>query len=456
MKKRFDKIFPWLFVIGDISVMSFSIISTSYLMGNSWKYNGPEPSYFLVFILVWMVITILRKDYRWERTSRYENLFGKLVGSLVWFLVIVAILWVPVLMEANRTAYFGVMSLSLFVCVSLYRIGTFLVLKKYRAKGYNFRNAVIFGKSEIGEKLAKVLERRRDFGIRFMGQYDFNSEIMYNKASMKSFFEDAVSKQIDIIYINELTNTEAVKKLIDLADEHYIKIKVIPGDALQLEKNLSFSRYGDLFVININEIPLDNVVNRLLKRSFDLFFSFLVTVFILSWMIPLVGLLIKLESKGSIFFIQERNGVNNRVFKCLKFRSMTPNDYADQLQASKNDPRITRIGAFLRRTSLDEMPQFINVLMGDMSIVGPRPHTVPMNKVFRSQIEKYNSRHQIKPGITGLAQVRGFRGEIEHPFQIRSRFKLDYFYIKNWSIWLDLKICFGTFHELIYNRENVY
>jgi putative colanic acid biosysnthesis UDP-glucose lipid carrier transferase len=456
MKKRFDRVFPWLFVLGDILVMCLAIIFASFLMDEPGTYKGPDFSYFLVFIMVWMVITVLRKDYKWERTSRYERLFNKLIGSLAWYLVILAILWAPKLMEANRLIFFGVLIFSLFLFVAVFRIATFLVLKKYRSKGYNFRNAIILGKTEIGQKLANVLNRRKDFGIRFMGYIDFNHEITKSRDSLYSFFEDFLTKEVDIIYINEMTDSHVIKKLIDFADEHYIKVKVIPGDALQLEQNLSFSRYGELFVINVNEIPLDNLFNRFLKRAFDVFFSLLVTVFILSWLIPLVGLLIKLESKGPIFFIQERNGVNNKVFKCLKFRSMTPNDYADYQQAVKNDPRVTRIGTFLRRYSLDEMPQFLNVLMGNMSIVGPRPHTVPMNKVFKTQIEKYNSRHQIKPGITGLAQVKGFRGEIENPFQIRSRFKLDYFYIKNWSIWLDLKICFGTFHELIINRENAY
>ncbi|MGY6744961.1 MAG: exopolysaccharide biosynthesis polyprenyl glycosylphosphotransferase [Cecembia sp.] len=456
MKKRFDKVFPWLFVIGDLAAVTISIILVSYLLGDFGSYHGPEMKIFIIFMMVWMVITILRKDYRWERTSQIDNLFSKLVVSLLWFLVIIAILWMPVIEEFNSLLFFSVLSLVLFLFLSLYRVGTYLVVRKYRSKGFNFRNAVILGNGQNGEKLAKVLKKRKDFGIRYMGNYDFSPEITQDKNQLKLFFEEAVAKQIDIIYIQELRDEKVVKKLIDFADEHYIKVKVIPGNALQLEKQLSFSRYGDLFVINVNEIPLDNMVNKFMKRGFDILFSLMVTVFILSWLIPLVGLLIKIESKGPVFFIQERNGFNNRIFHCLKFRSMTPNDYADEVQATKSDPRVTRIGAFLRRTSLDEMPQFLNVLMGDMSIVGPRPHTLPMNKEFKTKIEKYNSRHMIKPGITGLAQVKGFRGEIENPYQIRSRFKLDYFYIKNWSMWLDLKICFQTCNELIYNRENVY
>lgn len=456
MKKRFDRFFPWLFVLGDVAMVVIAVLLTSFIMGRRWQYNGPDLGIFLIFIMVWMVITVLRKDYRWDRTSDPDKIFNKLLVSLVWFLAIVAIVWMPVYMDANRLLYFAVLALSLFLISSIYRVGTHLILRKYRAKGYNFRNAIIVGKGDVGKRLANVFKKRKDFGIRFLGYYDLDKALVKDKESIKGFFENALKRQVDIIYINELFDEQLVKRLIDFADEHYIKVKVIPGNSLQLEKDLSFSKYGDLFVINVNEIPLDNLFNRWMKRAFDVFFSLIVTIFILSWLIPLVGLLIKLESKGPVFFIQQRNGVNNKVFNCLKFRSMTPNDYADSKQAVKNDPRVTRIGKFLRSTSLDEMPQFLNVLVGDMSIVGPRPHTLPMNKIFKNQIEKYNSRHMIKPGITGLAQVRGFRGEIENPYQIRSRFRLDYFYIQNWSMLLDIKICVKTFHELMLNRENAY
>jgi putative colanic acid biosysnthesis UDP-glucose lipid carrier transferase len=456
MKKRFDRFFPWLFVLGDVTVVIFSILLTSFLLGSPGDYDGPDPSIFLIFIMVWTVITVLRKDYRWDRTASGDKLFNKLIVSLLWFLIIVAILWMPMISDAERLLFFGALGIFLLLFISIYRVGIHLMLRKYRARGFNFRNAVIIGKGEVGKKLAEVLRRRKDFGIRFMGYFDLNNEMIRNRDYIKKFLDDAVKNEIDIIYINEIMDELLIKRLIDFADEHYIKVKIVPGGSLQLEKNLSFSRYGDLYVVNVNEIPLDNVFNFGLKRVFDFVFSFLVTVFILSWMIPLVGLLIKLESKGPIFFIQERNGVNNQVFKCLKFRSMTPNDYSDTKQAVKNDPRVTRIGAFLRKTSLDEVPQFLNVLLGDMSIVGPRPHPVPMNQKFSTYVQKYNARHRIKPGITGLAQVKGYRGEILHPYQIRSRVRLDYFYVQNWSIWMDLSICFRTIAEIFVYRKNAY
>jgi putative colanic acid biosynthesis UDP-glucose lipid carrier transferase len=331
-----------------------------------------------------------------------------------------------------------------------------MILRQYRVKGNNYRNAIIIGKGVTSPKLADVFRIRKDFGINFLGYFDDQADCNLTRGGISDFFVQGQDLDLDLIYIHEKLDPTMVKQVIDFADENYIKVKMIPGGSLQLEKSLSFSKYGDFFVINVNDIPLDNAFNGLAKRGFDIVFSCLVIIFILSWLIPLVGLLINIESRGPIFFIQKRNGINNNVFNCLKFRSMTPNDYSDSKQAIKNDPRVTKIGSFLRNSSLDEMPQFINVLLGDMSIVGPRPHTIPMNQTFKTQIHRYNSRHKIRPGITGLAQIRGYRGEIENPHQIRSRVKLDSFYINNWTFLLDLGIMVKTIHELLFNRENAY
>ena len=219
---------------------------------------------------------------------------------------------------------------------------------------------------------------------------------------------------------------------------------------------MSFSNYGSFVVVNLNEIPLDRLGNQFFKRFFDVLFSIVVILFVFSWLMPIIALLIKLESKGPVFFYQKRTGVNNKVFTCIKFRTMKENPWSDTLQASKNDPRVTKVGKLLRRFSLDELPQFINVLKNEMSVVGPRPHTVPMNEVFEKRLEKYNNRHCIKPGITGLAQVLGYRGEISSHWQIRSRVKLDYFYVRNWSFFLDIKIVIKTMNQMLSSGEGVY
>lgn len=458
MAKRFYKYFPWLFIFGDFMVILFSLVVSKFIVGHFIDVAPSNSFFYLTILAAWLLVTATRKDYKLGRTSDYLYTLNKLLGSLFWFLSVLSLLWFLFHFQnyqVNRL--FLLVSVSgMFVLLSIYRIAVHMAVKRYRVKGGNYSNAVVIGKGGTSQKLVNMFHFRKDFGIRFLGYYDEQSSCSETRGDFNKFFEEADSMLLDVIYLNENLDAGTIQKFINFADEHYIKVKVIPNDSLQLEKNLSFSRYGEFLVINVNDIPLDDAFNRVAKRAFDIIFSGLVTVFILSWMIPLVGLLIKLESKGPVFFIQDRNGENNKVFKCIKFRSMTPNDYSDTLQAQRNDPRVTRIGAFLRTYSLDEMPQFLNVLLGEMSIVGPRPHPVPMNQVFKKLIEKYNSRHKIKPGITGLAQVMGYRGEIEKPFQIRSRVRLDYFYIQNWSFWLDCTIVFNTIYKLIFDRENAY
>ena len=456
MKRRFDTYFPWLFTVSDFLASLLSMAIANAFLQRYHVLGETGFSAYLPLALLWILISSLRKDYKIGRTDEYDKTLSSFSVTLLWFLGATAILWTP-LQEGNyRWIQIGGLGLTLGLLMGMFRVAVQMVLRKYRASGNNYQNAIIVGKGSTSPRLVDVLRIRKDFGINFLGYFDDQADCEQTRGLIEDLFEKVPKMDVDLIYIHENLDASLVKRVIDFADEHYIKVKMIPGRSLQLEKSLSFSRYGDFFVINVNDIPLDHPLNSFAKRVFDLAFASLVTVFILSWLIPLVGLLIKLESRGPVFFIQKRNGLNNKVFNCLKFRSMTPNDYADSHQAIKGDPRVTRIGAFLRNTSLDEMPQFLNVLMGSMSIVGPRPHTLPMNDTFRTQIERYNSRHKIKPGITGLAQVRGYRGEIENSFQIRSRVRLDYFYINNWSFLLDLEIMVKTVYELLFNRENAY
>ena len=193
----------------------------------------------------------------------------------------------------------------------------------------------------------------------------------------------------------------------------------------------------------------------LFKRGFDIVFSIIIIVLLLSWLIPILAILIKLESRGPVFFKQGRPGIDENEFFCYKLRSMNINQNTEK-EASKNDPRVTKIGKFMRKTSLDEMPQFLNVLLGDMSVVGPRPHLWAQNKTYGNKVKKYMVRHCVKPGITGLAQVSGFRGEIETETDMINRIKFDVFYIENWSLILDLKIIFQTIINILKGEEKAY
>jgi putative colanic acid biosynthesis UDP-glucose lipid carrier transferase len=217
----------------------------------------------------------------------------------------------------------------------------------------------------------------------------------------------------------------------------------------------NFSISAD-FILNRYSANLLDSSQITAKRIFEIFAVSIFLILIASWLFPIIALFIKMESRGPVFYKQLRHGQNNVPFYCLKFRSMKFEAEGNFKQAIKGDSRVTRVGAFLRKSSLDELPQLLNVLIGEMAIVGPRPHAIPMNKEFAEKIENFMCRHMVKPGITGLAQSKGYRGEINDAFDMNARLRYDLFYIKNWSFLFDIKIILWTFHSLIYKTENVY
>jgi putative colanic acid biosynthesis UDP-glucose lipid carrier transferase len=265
-----------------------------------------------------------------------------------------------------------------------------------------------------------------------------------------------LENNVDEIYcsLNEITN-EQLKDLVDFADDHRKTIKFIPDTKEIFSKSLKMEYYEVFPVLSLQKTLLHDPLTKAFKRGFDIVFSIIVIVGLLSWLVPLLAILIKAESRGPIFFKQGRPGMDEKEFFCYKFRSMQINKTTEK-EASKNDPRVTRIGRILRKTSIDEMPQFLNVLLGDMSVVGPRPHLWSQNKIYGSKIKKYMVRHYVKPGITGLAQVRGFRGEIETDEDMINRIKYDVFYIENWSLLLDIKIIVQTVINIFKGEEKAY
>ena len=275
--------------------------------------------------------------------------------------------------------------------------------------------------------------------------------------SLQNCFDFVIENNIDEIYFSakELTNLQ-INTLIDFADNNLRELKFIPDNKEIFSKKLKYEYYDYIPILSLREIPLQEPIYKFLKRVFDIIFSSSVIIFILSWLTPLVAILIKLESKGPVFFKQARNGFNYKEFYCYKFRSMTPNSEANFYQATRGDQRITNIGKFIRKTSIDELPQFFNVLFGDMSVVGPRPHMVSHTDMYAKRIDKFMVRHFVKPGITGLAQISGYRGEVETDKDIIGRVKFDIFYIENWSLLLDLKIIFKTAINAVKGEEKAY
>ncbi|MDP1971616.1 MAG: exopolysaccharide biosynthesis polyprenyl glycosylphosphotransferase, partial [Sediminibacterium sp.] len=252
-----------------------------------------------------------------------------------------------------------------------------------------------------------------------------------------------------------------IQDCIEVCDYLKVKARILPDMQQYSTSAIQVNNIGQLSVMNIRALPLDKLENKILKQAFDIFFALLFFVFIGSWLMPLIALAIKLSSKGPIIFKQERWGLNNEKIICYKFRTMMaesedigPN--GEYNQATLNDPRITRLGLFLRKSNLDELPQFWNVLLGNMSTVGPRPHPTPLNIQVMHTVDNYMLRHIVKPGITGWAQVNGCRGETREPGSMQRRVNFDLYYIHRWTFWLDCQIILQTIINIFRGDQNAY
>lgn len=352
----------------------------------------------------------------------------------------------------NSLLLFTVSSVSLIL---IFKLFIYFFLRKFRILfNGNMRTVMLIGRQKNIEPLQHFFEENLDYGYKLIQILDLDVD---KSSKIKEYPSLVMNNRIDEIYCSlvDLT-TKEINDLISFADNNLKTLKFIPDGKQLLSLNTNFEYYDTIPVIPQRVISLDEPINKIGKRIFDIVFSLLVIVVILSWLMPILAVGIKLESKGPVFFKQIRKGLNNEEFVCFKFRSMRINSTAHINQVSKNDPRITKLGRFIRKTSIDEMPQFFNVLLGDMSVVGPRPHMVSHSNMYAERIDKFMVRHLIVPGITGLAQTNGYRGEVESDNDIINRVKYDIFYLENWSLFLDLKIIFQTIISIIKGDDKAY
>lgn len=350
---------------------------------------------------------------------------------------------------------------SIAVVFSLWRVFVRIMLKYYRRKGYNFKKVIIVGAGKNGMDLYRVMKDDLSYGFNILGFFDDNPELKKTLPNLLGTTSDveefALVHDIDEIYCTlPGTNDEKIVRLLNFSEKHMIRFFIVPEFYRNLKKSLVMEVMESVPLLTVRREPLQAVYNRALKRSFDIVFSLAILLTVFPILYIIVGTLIKLSSPGPILFKQKRTGLYGRDFECYKFRTMKVNAEADTMQAVKDDPRKTKIGSFLRKTNLDEFPQFVNVLLGDMSVVGPRPHMLKHTEEYSALIDKYMIRHLVKPGITGWAQVTGYRGETKTLEQMEGRVKRDVWYIENWTFFLDLKIIVVTLLNMLRGEKNAY
>lgn len=409
--------------------------------------------YHLILSTFWLVVAYYIGFYEVYRTTKETTIFTKLLKQFL-FISLITFAYVGFKYKFVTTKEIFTYILVSFVLVGFFKFLVFFLLKKYRIhyRG-NIRSVIIIGSKQNTLELVNYFTQNPYLGYVIVKHFDVKKD---KTLSIQDIFEFISDNKIEEVYasLDDLSKSET-ENLIEFTDNNFLTLRLIPDNKSTLYRNLAVQYYGIIPIIVLRKIPLEIEVNSRLKRSFDIVFSLFVIVFVLSWLTIILGLLIKLESRGPIFFKQNRPGLKEKDFLCYKFRSMMINKTTEQ-EATRNDPRVTKIGKFIRKTSIDELPQFFNVLLGDMSVVGPRPHLWTQNKVYGTKVKKYMIRHHVKPGVTGLAQVRGYRGEIETDDDMVNRIKYDVFYIENWSLFMDIKIIALTIINIFKGEEKAY
>jgi putative colanic acid biosynthesis UDP-glucose lipid carrier transferase len=421
-------------------------------------------NYYIFWIILnacWILLSWLGKVYAQNNILSFE-LFTKQTMRIyiIWILCLFFYVFISHDLILSR----------LFVVLTSVAYGVGLLLNRFAyigIRGY-FRNSdnfgkkvVILGYNDVAKKLANYLEQE-GINMKILGfAEDFEKVTELSHYPILSDINSSleISKKLQVNEIFSTITPEQDNNIYNLmreAEIECIRFRIVPDLTSFIRRPVHIDYLKDIPIISLRSEPLDDVANRINKRICDVCISAVVVVFILSWLIPILGLLIWLDSKGPVFFVQQRTGKDGKPFGCIKFRSMKVNKDANTTQAVRNDQRITNMGKFLRRTNLDEFPQFINVLVGDMSVVGPRPHMLKHTDDYSKLINQYMVRQFLKPGITGWAQVNGYRGETRELQQMKGRVEYDLWYMENWSIWLDIKIIFLTIYNVVRGDENAF
>lgn len=403
----------------------------------------------VLLFLFWVLLSGRTKIYNIPRNLTYTLFLERLLIHFISF-----ILGVLLIGKVSNNVFFNSdiywLSLYLFIFIFLAKSFIYFSIKYLRSLGANYRNIMFLGNGDSTEILKNIFKERKDYGYRIFEHENADT----NTAELVSFWKKNGIHTLFLSTENSYSES-AESEIFKLAEENKVHISLVPSIT-----HSDFFLYDLAYiqtqpVLNQARYPLDYYSNFLMKRTFDIFFSIFVLVFICTWLFPVIAVLIRISSKGPIFFLQKRYGFHEEVFNCIKFRTMVVNDESTTSTTKENDTRITKVGKFLRKTSLDELPQFINVLRGQMSVVGPRPHMLAVDNYYKPKIGRYSLRSMVNPGITGLAQVSGLRGDFgDVEVEMKKRVLADAFYVRNWSFVLDLVIILKTVLLVIGGDKN--
>lgn len=402
------------------------------------------------------VILHLRKVYAYQ-------IVMKVVRNTAYFAVISALAF-SILQYVRVNSYFYLTYICLcFLMVSAYRLSFSALVKMYRRKGGNLRYVVLVGATTSNLELYHEMMDDSFTGYRVNGYFDFEPNPRFpEKCPYLGKPEEVPAYLKDHPQVQHLfcglpsVHRDYIIPIINYCENHLVHFNSVPNLHNYLQNRVYLNMLGDVPYLSLRRDPLSETANKVVKRTFDIVFSLLFLCTLFPLILLVVAILTKLTMPGPLFFRQKRNGLNDKEFYVIKFRSMKVNAEADTLQATKDDPRKTKWGNIMRKTNLDEMPQFINVLLGDMSIVGPRPHMLKHTEEYSKLINKYMVRHFVKPGITGWSQVTGYRGETKELKDMEGRIRGDIWYIEHWSFWLDLYIIYKTVANVFQGEKNAY
>jgi len=437
----------------DLCILNLSILGTAWYSSSVslWNY-GNIGIYMMQCNLACVLSYIFFPKKNLFLRDGFKNRLKRNTRRTLIFLIIAMLLQFLLVPEGYQRLFLFQLTLVFYLGKMLFYWGLYRYMHISRRKGMHTNRAIVLGINDTAHYLRKLINSNPLLGYKFVGYVsDKNTDEPYLLGHPDDLSDLIDQYQVQMVFVtlSLFGDTVRGKEFLRICNKKGVRLRFIPENQRWFKSRINSENVGSLLVVNPQEIPLDDLSSRLFKRLFDLVFSVLMIILVFSWLFPILAIVIKLSSRGPVFFVQKRTGINNKEFKCLKFRSMQVNENSDNLQATAGDMRITRIGNFMRRTNVDELPQFFNVFIGQMSVSGPRPHMLKHTVQYTKLIDHYMVRQYVKPGVTGWAQVNGYRGETDELWKMEERVKYDIEYLENWTFWWDLKIIFLT----IFNKK---